>query len=131
MIDAVLCELEGVVVETAVPRRRAMTHAFSEAGLDTSGIDVPSRLPVRDAVIAALGGGAASRDVILIDLLAVKASRHFLAEAATGLMLAPGAVEALSALQARTRLALVTRADRDATDRILSMAGLEGLFEII
>ena len=30
MIDAVLCELEGVVVETAVARRRAMKRAFYE-----------------------------------------------------------------------------------------------------
>jgi HAD superfamily hydrolase (TIGR01509 family) len=131
MIDAVLCELEGVVVETAVPRRRAMMHTFAEAGLDMSGIHVTSRVPVRDAVVAALAEGSASQDATLVDLLAAKANRHFLAEVATGLTLAPGALEALSAFQSRTRLALVTRADRDATDRILSMAGLDGLFEVI
>ena len=131
MIDAVLCELEGVVVETAVPRRRAMMHTFAEAGLDMSGIDATSRLPVRDAVMAALAEATGSSDATLVDLLAAKASRHFLAEVATGLSLAPGALEVLSALQARARLALVTRAERDATDRILSMAGLDGLFEVI
>ena len=131
MIDAVLCELEGVVVETAVPRRRAMMSAFAEEGLDAPGIDLSSRLPVRDAVVVTLGGSSASRDATLIDLLAAKATRHFIAEVATGLTLAAGVVEALSALQARARLAVVTRAERDVVDRILAMAGLDGLFEVI
>ena len=131
MIDAVLCELEGVVVETAAPRRRAMKRAFDEEGLDASGIDETCRLPVREAVLLALRGGAASGDATLVDLLSAKASRHFEAEIATGLTLALGAVDALLALQARSRLALVTRAERDVTDRILSMAGLDGAFEIV
>ena len=131
MIDAVLCELEGVVVETAAPRRRAMMQAFAEAGLDAPGLGEASRLPVREAVAAALAEDSASRDATFIDLLAAKASRNFATQVATGLTLAAGAAQALAMLQARTRLALVTRAERDVTDRVLSLAGLDGLFEVM
>ena len=131
MIDAVLCELEGVVVETAVPRRRAMLHAFAQEGLDASGIGAASHLPVRRAVAQALAGSTLAGDATLIDLLAARASRQFAAEVATGLTLASGAIDALQALQARTRLALVTRAERDVTDRILALAMLDGIFEVI
>ena len=131
MVDAVLCELEGVVVETAVPRRRAMMHAFAEEGLDASGIESASHLPVRRAVAHALAGSAAAGDATLVDLLAARASRHFAAEVATGLTLASGALNALQALQVRARLALVTRAEREVTDRILALAMLDGMFEAV
>jgi HAD superfamily hydrolase (TIGR01509 family) len=131
MIDAVLCELEGVVVETAVPRRRAMMHAFAQEGLDVSGIAAAAHLPVRRAVARALAESSMAGDATLTDLLAARASRQFAAEVATGLTLASGAIDALQALHARTRLALVTRAERDVTDRILALATLDGLFEVV
>ena len=131
MIDAVLCELEGVVVETAVPRRRAMMQAFAEEGLDVSGIEGASRLPVRGAVVRALDGTSVAGDPTLVDLLTMRASRYFAAEVATGLSLADGVLDALRALQVRTRLALVTRAEREVTERILAFAALEGLFEVV
>ncbi len=131
MIDAVLLELEGVLVDTAAPRRRAMTHALSEEGLDVSGIEHTVRLPLREAVVRALRGQPAADDATFVDLLAAKSARYFAAEVATGLTLAPGAGAALEALRIRSRLALVTRADRSATERILSLGSLDGFFEVI
>ena len=131
MIDAVLCELEGVVVETAAPRRRAMMHAFAAEGIDASGIEAASDLPVRSAVARALAETPMAGDSVLVDLLAARASRNCAAGVATGLTLATGALEALHALQVRTRLALVTRAEREVADRIISLAALDGLFEVV
>lgn len=131
MIDVVLCELEGVVAETAAPRRRAMMQAFAEEGLDAAPFAGHSRVPLRAAIEQSLAASATPHDPTLVDLLALKSSRHFAAEVATGLTLAAGALEALASLQASARLGLVTRAERDVTDRIVSLAALEGLFEVI
>lgn len=131
MIDVVLCELEGVVAETAEPRRRAMMHAFAEEGLDASGVGEQSPMPVRAAIEQALDALRAPRDATLVDLLAHRASRHFAAEVATGLTLAPGALETLASLQSSARLGLVTRAERDVAEQILSLAGIEGVFEVV
>lgn len=131
MIDVVLCELEGVVAETAEPRRRAMVHAFAEDGLDASRIGEQSPMPVRAAIERALDAIQAPRDATLVDLLALRSSRHFAAEVATGLTLAPGALQSLASLQASARLGLVTRAEREVAEQILALAGLEGAFEVI
>lgn len=131
MIDVVLCELEGVVAETAEPRRRAMMHAFAEEGVDASLIGEQSPMPLRAAIEQALDVIGAPRDATLVDLLALRASRHFAAEVATGLTLAPGALGALASLQSSARLGLVTRAERDVAEQILSLARLDGVFEVI
>ena len=131
MIDAVLCELEGVIVETAAPRQRAMMRAFAEEGLDGTSIEAGQGLSVRETIARALAGDRAIHDAIHIDLLALKANMYFATEAATGLTLAPGVIDTFTALHARTRLALVTRAEREVTDRILSLGGLDGVFEVI
>ena len=131
MIDVVLCELEGVVAETSAPRRRALEHAFAEEGLDAGRFDAPPGLPVRAAIAQALARLSAASDATLVDLLAARAHRYFAAGAATGLTLAPGARDALVSLQVRTRLALVTRMPREAAERILSLAALDGMFEVV
>ena len=133
MIDVVLCELEGVVAETGIPRQRSLARALAAEGIRAAaatGAECPA-LPVRAAVIRQLEAAGARFDDTAVDLLTLRAERGFAAEAATGLTLAPGAREAIAALHASARLGLVTRARRDDVDRIVALASLDGAFEVV
>lgn len=130
MIDVILCELEGVVAETSAPRQRALAHAFAAEGLSAPAAG-ESPIPVRAAVERAMRAAGAAHDATLVDLLTDRAERQFATEAATGLSLASGARDTIASLQARTRLAVVTRLRRDDAERILALAALDGAFEVI
>lgn len=129
MIDVVLCELEGVIAETRAPRQRALLRAFAEQGFAIPETAADSTLPLRAAVRQALGD--TGDDETLLDILSLGARRHFALEAAAGLTLAPGIGTAITALQSRVRLGLVTRATRREADQLLAIASLDDAFEVI
>lgn len=132
MIDVVLCELEGVIIDSAAPRRRALQRAF-----DGEGIGLPDALydshcagkSTELAVGAALDALRHSDDPVLPELLVFSSRRHFRSEISRGVLLAPGAADFIDAARATSRLALVTHTSRTDTELLLSVAGLDSVFE--
>lgn len=127
MADAVLLEWEGVLADTRAARRDALRQALAAEG-------VAHTLSDDDEQLRGLGVSAAVRtvmrhmgctDAALGDLLVVRAERAFGETLAAGVVLAPGAAEFIARLQARTRVAIVTRASRAETEQMLRMAALE------
>jgi beta-phosphoglucomutase-like phosphatase (HAD superfamily) len=125
MLRALLCELEGVLVQTTALRREAMARAV--ASLDgslpddwRSQITEPPVVPA-DAAAAAAAGGLDTNDTTA-DLLGIAASRHFVeAASAGGIILAEGAQAFVRDAAAQVRIGLVTRARRREAELILSL----------
>jgi beta-phosphoglucomutase-like phosphatase (HAD superfamily) len=134
MIDAVLCELEGVLVETADLRRRALQRSLGDEGLtltDEQFDEHCAGLPLQTSVRAALAALHTPHDETMVDLLALRAERQFTALAAQGIALAPGAREFIERSQGVAPLAIVTRARRREVEVVLSLANLESAFECV
>lgn len=134
MIDAVLCELEGVLIDSGAQRRRALQRALADEGLALADSVYEGHCARRStglAIEAALRALDVGDDPVLPELLALGASHHFNREAARGVMLAPGSAAFLEAARAVTRVALVTRATRRETELLLAVAGLESAFECV
>ena len=134
MLDAVLCEFEGVLADTAGLRADALRESLADEGIVTSRTqlaDACGGLPPRTAVTAALALCGEERDETGIDVLVLRAERHFAAAAGKGLTLAAGAREFLERAAGRVRLALVTRASRRDVEFVLSLAGLDAAFECV
>jgi beta-phosphoglucomutase-like phosphatase (HAD superfamily) len=134
MIDAVLCELEGAVVDSAAQRQRALQRAFAGEG-----ISLPDALynehcfgrSCELAVASALRALRLSDDPTLPELLVLGSRQHFRSEVSRGVLLTPGAADFLDAARAACRIALVTRAARSEAELLLSVAGLDSAFECI
>ena len=134
MLPVLLFELEGVLADTAAARRAALAQSFADEQLtfhDDECAEVCAGRTVRSAVVAALGELGVERDVVAIDLLTLRAERHFAARLAKGISLVNGARELLDALGGRTTLGIVTRAARPEVDFVLGLAGLEAAFGCI
>jgi beta-phosphoglucomutase-like phosphatase (HAD superfamily) len=134
MLDAVLCELEGVLADTELLRQQALQRSFAEEYLQLTAATYATHcigLPVETAVRAGLRALSAEHDDTAVELLTLRATRYFMEVASRGLMLAPGAGALVEEAQGKTRLAIVTRASRRETELILSLAQLEGAFECV
>lgn len=134
MIEAVLCELEGVLVDASALRRRALRESFAAEGLalpdDASAACCAGR-STDDAVRAALEALDATLDDVAVTLIALRADRRFAELASHGVLLAPGAMEFIERSHGRTRLALVTRLSRREAELLLVPTGLDAAFECI
>jgi HAD superfamily hydrolase (TIGR01509 family) len=131
---AVLLELEGVLVETHEVRRGALLRALAEAGIASDLVaydDLAHGLPVRGAARALAAAAGEDFDEVAIELVALRAERHFAESLGTGILLTEGARDALGALHGVTRLGLVTRANRREVEPILDAADASFLFECI
>jgi|SRR6478672_229970 len=131
---AVLLELEGVLVETYDARRDALVRALAEEGITADLVaydDLAHGLPVRAAARALVAAANEQVDEIAIELVALRAERHFAEAVGTGIVLTEGARDALGALHGVTRLGLVTRASRREVEPILDAADASFLFECI
>lgn len=135
MIGAMLCEVEGVLANTAPLRRAALLRALAEGGVEEAGAiaALPNRPgdSTRELARRAVRGHALARDETAITLIAHRADRHFASLVHAGLSLAPGAREMIAGAVARCRLAIVTGVDRATVDSVLALADLDGAFEII
>jgi beta-phosphoglucomutase-like phosphatase (HAD superfamily) len=132
MIDVVLCELEGVLIDCAAQRRRALQRAFAGEGIslrDALYDEQCSGKSTALAVEAALHALQRSDDPVLPELLVLGGGRHFRSEISRGVLLAPGAADFLEATRATSRVALVTRTARAEAELLLSVAGLDSAFE--
>ncbi len=132
--DTVLFELEGVLAETAGMRREALRASLAADGIELSDDLFADRcmgLPTGAAIAAASEASGVAMDDTARELAVLRAERHFAAAAGQGIVLVPGARELATALAARARLGVVTRVGRDVAGAIISLAGLEPLFQVV
>lgn len=127
MADVVLLEWEGVLADTQQVRRDALRRALSAEGVAHTLSDDDEQLRglgVRAAVRVVMRH-IGSSDVILAELLEMRARREFASHLAQGLVLTLGATAFVERLQARVRVAVVSRASRDECESVLRQSGLE------
>ena len=109
MPEAVLIELEGVVVETRALRAESLRRGLEAIGIpDGTEPDETER-----------------------DLVALVAEREFAARASAGLSLVDGAKASILAMHAQTRLAVVTRASRRIADLVLELGDIADAFDCV
>jgi beta-phosphoglucomutase-like phosphatase (HAD superfamily) len=132
-LDAVLLEFDGVLAETADARRDALVRALAEEGLSPSPSEAaaldPYAVPTDVARALARARGTAA-DETAVELVTLRARRHFGEWATRGLTLAPGAAPLVRQLAARARLAVVSASARGAVELILELSDLEGLVAV-
>ena len=133
MFHAVLFEIEGVLADTRTCRQRALQEMFAQDGIRLSDSEFESYadLPVRSAVAAAFRAAAIDADDTAVELGTLRAERRFAEYLGLGFAMIDGARELVAHLAGRTRLGVVTRANRREADLILSLAGLEFAFECV
>jgi beta-phosphoglucomutase-like phosphatase (HAD superfamily) len=134
MIDAVMCELEGVLIDSSAQRCRALQHSLADEGLTLSDTTYYEHCAGRNTDIAvqnALRVLGKDDDGALATLLVLRSNDHFARLAASGVLLAPGAVEFLESVRASTRAAVVTRATRREAELMLAVAGLDSAFDCL
>lgn len=133
MIDALLCELEGVLIDSSGQRRRALQHALAGEGLTLPDSTYEEHCAGRncDAAVASALHALGVEDDALAALLVLKSESHFASHIARGVLLAPGAVEFLERARAATRVAVVTRATRQEAGLMLALAGLDAAFDCL
>jgi beta-phosphoglucomutase-like phosphatase (HAD superfamily) len=133
MVDAVLLEWEGVLADTSVARRDAMTHALGAEGVHLDEHDVAECCDGMDLVSAAHAAviRAGRNDVVLADMVALRARRVFAKRLGKGLTLKPGAHDFAERLCLGARTAVVTCASRSETEFVLRLAGLDGVVATI
>jgi phosphoglycolate phosphatase/beta-phosphoglucomutase len=134
MVDAVLVEFDGVLVDTRVARRAALLDTLREDRITISESEYRDRcaaMPVRAAVRAAYSVRQVTVDETAIELAAVRAEKRFSAAVQSGLSLTTGARAFIEAAQTQTRLGIVSRAIRRDIEATLSLAQLEHAFEFI
>jgi len=133
MFQAVLFEIEGVLADTRTFRQRALQETFAQDGIRIPEADFESHadLPVRSAVALAYRAATIEADDTAIELSTLRAERRFAEYLGLGFTMIDGARELVAHLAGRTRLGVVTRANRREADLILSLAGLEFAFECV
>src|SRR5687768_3541568 len=133
MFQAVLFELEGVLADTRTFRQRALQETFAQDGvrIPDSDYETYADLPVRTAVTAAFRAASIDADDTAVELGTLRAERRFAELLSLGFAMIDGARELVAHLAGRTRLGVVTRANRREADTILSLAGLEFAFECV
>ncbi|HEY0777441.1 MAG TPA: hypothetical protein VGD56_05685 [Gemmatirosa sp.] len=144
MLTAVLVELDGVLVDTRTARADAVTAAFAAIDVDrslprpASSIDRPDAQPVVDDVSSGIeelvhavartgataGDPMAALDDTALALIVLRAEREYRDRVAAGVTLVDGARDAVGALAAEWRLAIVTAWRRADAERVLAFAGL-------
>ncbi|HVZ78161.1 MAG TPA: HAD family phosphatase [Gemmatimonadaceae bacterium] len=134
MIEALLLELEGVMVETRVARLDAVARALADDGIvfprELLADDVLGMAPA-DAIARAASAAQAAFDPTGIDLAAMRAERYFAERIGKGVTLRAGIRELLDAAYGRTRLAIVSRARRSTVEYVLGLSGASHVFSAI
>ena len=131
--EALLIEIEDVVVPTRDARRAAWRSALGGHGIVTTerALDAATGLATAPAIAAILAASGATLDATGRALAAHHADRLFSERLSAGMVLVDGAAGALETLAATARLAVVTRARRVDVEFMLALAGLASLFEVV
>jgi beta-phosphoglucomutase-like phosphatase (HAD superfamily) len=131
MVDAVLLEWEGVLADSGAARRESLRHALVAEGVTAHALDDEdgcAGLDTSAAARAVLARAGRDGDHTLAELIAVRAGRAFAERLAQGFTMQAGATAFVAAAEARSRLALTTRATRAETEIFLRLSGLETAF---
>lgn len=134
MPEALLLELEGVLIETSDARRSALARAFRDEGFAAAARSCeahPMTQPARESALAVLSATGEPADAVAIDLVVARAEREFMRIISSGISLAPGALELVHSAVGRVRLALVTRARRSEAVTMLSLASLRDALDVV
>jgi beta-phosphoglucomutase-like phosphatase (HAD superfamily) len=133
MTDALLLELEGVVVDTEPLWRDALAATLARHACTVTGDAIESGrdLPVRARIERLIGGRRDRVDETTIDIMVHGAARRFGELLRRGITLLPGARELLESARQRTRVAVVTRARRADADVVLSLGSLDTMVEFV
>lgn len=125
MADGVLLDWEGLLADTAEVRRAALAEALAEEGLSCDVADHDERVTGRS-----VRAGAArlldelAGDATLVELVALRAERHFAARLAQGFAIDPDAALFVERAQLRAPVVIVTAAGRAESESALRLAGL-------
>ena len=133
MIGSLFFEVEGALAGTVALRRAALVRALAEEGFAPSSrseIELHSGGSTRESVRRALRDQRVASDETALTLIALRADRHFSALVHAGVSLAPGARELVRHAIPSCRLAIVTGLERAMVDSLLSLAELDGAFEV-
>ncbi|MGH7617869.1 MAG: HAD hydrolase-like protein [Gemmatimonadaceae bacterium] len=132
MVDVLLLELEGVLVDTHAARLASLREACASRGVDASHAELEPGTAVRTSVLGAMTAAGQPADDVLADLMALDAERAFSRGLSVGgVALQPWARQFMDRATASVRLAIVTRVRRADTDAILRLSGLAGAFACI
>ena len=125
MADGVLLDWEGVLADTAGARRDALYQALADEGIPFDCASYDHRGAGRSVrAAAALLLGTRTGDATLVELVALRAERHFAARLAQGFDIDPEASRFAERAQLRAPLVVVTAAARAECDAALHLAGL-------
>lgn len=134
MADALLIELEGVVIDAGEARRAALTGVLASEGIALVGdewTEFAAGYAPRDGIVNALRHRGVELDETALELMALRAERAFTERLGNGVLLQEGAAPFLAAAHGRARLAVVTRMRRSDVEFLLGLAGLEYAFEAV
>ena len=125
MADGVLLDWEGVLADTAGARRDAMLQALADEAIPFDRASYEHRGAGR-SVRAAAAGLLRDRadDATLVELVAMRAERHFAARLAQGFDVDPGAARFAELAQLRAPLVVVTASGRPECDTALRLVSL-------
>jgi HAD superfamily hydrolase (TIGR01509 family) len=132
MPDALVLELEGVLLDTYAMRRAALADALRAEGFDvTHEPKVLWHASPHAVVGEVLRQYQATGDETLLDLIVARAERAFAARLGAGVSMHQRVAAFLERAQASARLACVTALRRQDAARVLSLANLDGTFEVM
>jgi phosphoglycolate phosphatase len=132
-VAAVLCDLDGTLVDSAPDIRSALNTAFAQDSLAPFSLDeIKSMVGDGSARLVARALAARSADPARAAGLLARYSDLYTANVAATTQPYPGVRETLQALKARGRkLAVVTNKPSAATAALLAQLGLRDLFDAV
>ncbi|MFN8583063.1 MAG: HAD family phosphatase [Gemmatimonadaceae bacterium] len=134
MLDTVLFEFDGVLVDTGEARRDALCSALLAEGISVSATEYQEHCAghgFEDAATAMLVARGVVFDETMIALLAARSERAFRAYVGKGVTLVDGARDLIDRLLPVARLGIVSRSSRQEIALVLSLARLEHAFTCV
>lgn len=134
MLDTVLFEFDGVLVDTAEARHDALCAALIAEGVtltDSEYRDWCAGFGFEDGARAVLRERGAAVDETVLGLVAARAERAFRAYVGKGVTLVDGARDLIDRLLPTSRLGIVSRVSRQEIALVLSLARLEDAFTCV
>lgn len=132
--DAVLMELDGILIDTFAARRVAIADAMRLHGVeltDTEYWEWCAGWPTAQAIAGIARERRLALDATDLELATVRADRALAHSLSKGTMLADGARSAVERLATRHRLAAVSRLRRTDISAVLDLARLEHAFAFV
>jgi beta-phosphoglucomutase-like phosphatase (HAD superfamily) len=132
--DAILIELDGIVIDSFATRQQAINDALRVHGIELADAEYwewCAGWPTPRAITSIARERRLPLDATDLELISARADRAFAQALSKGTVLADGARSALERLASRHRLAGVTRLRRSDVAAILDLARLEHAFAFV